>query len=132
MELEQTWRDGAPAVARAIACGVLHEFPGPGGIPYVGKRHLNWGRNQSVDINIGIKKAIDFISINRRGHSQHFKCSNNIYACHHIQNPKRVVCVGLRMVFANHQNLNPPPSPLTKTCETQNKLKRSRVNRTHA
>ena len=57
LELEQTWRDGAPAVQKAIDTGVLQLFRGPGGVEYVRKRVLEWGREQGNETKAGIKKA---------------------------------------------------------------------------
>jgi len=56
-ELEQTWRDGAVGVARAIEMGVLQNFRGPGGIEYCKKRTLKWGRDQGVSTLARIAKA---------------------------------------------------------------------------
>ena len=57
IEVENTWSGGAAAVERAIATGALLAFTGPGGVEYVKKRILRWGRDQGVSNDSSLQRA---------------------------------------------------------------------------
>ena len=57
IELEETWKNGAQGVQRAIDAGALQTFMGPGGVEFCRKRELSWGQDQEVTRTAGISKA---------------------------------------------------------------------------
>lgn len=57
VELDNTWNGGRDAVQRAIDSGAYTLLAGPGGVEYVQKRILRWGRDAGRETSGEIKKA---------------------------------------------------------------------------